>query len=316
MKSIKKILKYILKVTGLLNRWYNLRRICYKKTTASKEQMLQTMIKNQYRLMAISAPDTLPHFSDTGFKVYSQFDEDGILLYIFSIIGFSNRKVIEVCGGVGWENNTANLIINHACEGLLFDGNEENIMQAKTFFKNHDATWICPPICKKAWITKDNINQLIEEEGFNGNIDLFSLDVDGNDYYFWDALSIVSPRVFICEVHNVIPDEMSITIPYQEDFFYRSGKQHIEFRSVSPLAMIRLSKRKGYRLVAAHKYGFNLIFMRNDVGKDFFPEITLSEVQNNPYTLMRKKTAWDAVKNAPWVEVEKDTIENDNENNR
>ncbi|GHT30154.1 hypothetical protein FACS18942_11090 [Planctomycetales bacterium] len=187
---------------------------------------------------------------------------------------------------------------------MLFDGDAANIAEARKFFTRCPATFTCPPICKQAWLTKDNINQLIEEEGFTGSIDLLSLDVDGNDYYFWDAISVIQPRVFICEVHNVIPDDRSITIPYQEDFFYRSGKQHIEFRSASPLAMIRLSKRKGYRLIGAHKYGFNLIFMRNDVGTEYFPEVPLSSITDNPYTIMRKQTAWEAVKDASWIEVE------------
>ena len=67
--------------------------------------------------------------------------------------------------------------------------------------------------------------------------------------------------------------------------------------------MIKLSREKGYRLIGSHKYGFNLIFMRNDVGKEFFPEVDLGSISNNPYTVEAKKTRWDAVKNAPWVEV-------------
>jgi len=271
------------------------------------EQMIQVSIMNQYKILSSVLTEKnyeLPKIIDTGFKVYSQFDEDGILLYLFSLIGFTNRKVVEICCGHGAECNTANLIINHACYGLLFDGDENNIKSAINFFNTNKSTWLLPPICKHAWITKDNINSLIEEEGFNGNIDLLSLDIDGIDYYLWNSLKIISPRVFICECHNIIPDDMSVTIPYKEDFSHMSkDNYHEEFFGVSPLAMIKISKEKGYRLIGSHKYGFNLIFMRNDIGNNYFPEVALSEISNNPYTINSKKTRWPLVKDAPWVKV-------------
>ena len=306
-------MKKLLRQLGLLNVLKNWKRSFlqrgitwnhYSPKNLKFEQMLQVEIMNQYKIMASMSLKNLPEMIDTGFQVYSQFDEDGILLYIFSLVGFTNRKVVEICCGIGSENNTANLIINHACYGLLFDGNEANINNAKKFFQNNAATWLLPPICKRAWITKDNINNLIEEEGFTGNIDLLSLDLDGIDYYIWESIKIISPRVFICECHNAVPDDMSITIPYKEDFSYMSkDNYHADFRSVSPLAMIKLSKTKGYRLIGSHKYGFNLIFMRNDVGNEYFPEITLDKVSNNQYTIMTKKTRWAAIKDAPWMEV-------------
>ena len=58
-------------------------------------------------------------FEDIGFKQYSQHNEDGILLYIFSLIGQTNKICVEICCGNGQENNTANLLINHGWTGLL-----------------------------------------------------------------------------------------------------------------------------------------------------------------------------------------------------
>ena len=303
------IIKKLLKKIGLYNFARRIYRFFHRVEVKidnrfELEQMIQVGIINQYKIMSLTPPNKLPELIDTGFRVYSQFDEDGILLYIFSLIGFTNRKVVEICCGNGSECNTANLIINHACHGLLFDGDENNIKKANDFFKTNKSTWILPPICKQAWITKDNINRLIENEDFIGDIDFLSLDIDGNDYYIWDSIKILYPRVFICECHNIVPDDMAVTIPYKEDFLYTSKENyHEEFRSVSPLAMIKLSKEKGYRLIGSNKYGFNLIFLRNDVGIDYFPEVTLDKISNNPYTILSKKTRWPLVKNAPWVKV-------------
>src|SRR3954453_10075967 len=65
--------------------------------------------------------------SDYGFKCYSQTDEDGILLYLFSRLGTTNRRCVEICAGDGIECNTANLIISHGWHGLLIDGDAELI---------------------------------------------------------------------------------------------------------------------------------------------------------------------------------------------
>jgi hypothetical protein len=313
-KSIKDSLKKVLKGIGLYNvvrKFYHLFKYSDTKISDNRielEQMIQVGIMNQYKIMASFCTRRrgrgTSQLIDTGFKVYSQFDEDGILLYIFSLIGFTNRKVVEMSCGNGMECNTANLIIHHACYGLLFDGDENNIKSANDFFKKNKMTWILPPVCIQAWITKDNVNSLIKEEGFEGEVDLLSLDIDGIDYYLWKNLQVISPRVFICECHNVVPDDMAITIPYKDDFSYKSkDNYHEEFRSVSPLAMIKLSKEKGYRLIGSHKYGFNLIFMRNDVGKEYFPEVLLEDISNNQYTKVAKETRWPLVKDAPWVEV-------------
>jgi len=305
------LIKRILKCMGLYNvakkfyYFFKRNEIKIIDNRLELEQMIQVSIMNQYKIMVSLQTDeiqNLPKIIDTGFKAYSQFDEDGILLYIFSLIGFTNRKVVEMCCGIGAECNTANLIINHACYGLLFDGDENNIKSAINFFKSNKSTWLLPPICKHVWITKDNINSLIEEEGFKGDIDLLSLDMDGVDYYIWKSLEIISPRVFICECHNMIPDDMAVTIPYKDDFSGWS-KDNALFLGASPLAMIKISKEKGYRLIGSHKYGFNLIFMRNDIGNKYFPEVSLGEISNNQYTILIKKTAWPFYEDAPWVKV-------------
>lgn len=41
----------------------------------------------------------LPQLKETGFKVFSQFEEDGLLLYLFSIIGMDNREKMSLLYG-------------------------------------------------------------------------------------------------------------------------------------------------------------------------------------------------------------------------
>ncbi|TDH27022.1 hypothetical protein EXU57_09485 [Segetibacter sp. 3557_3] len=266
-------------------------------------QVQQVQLANQYRLMkkTLSAAE-MPRFTDVGFKVYSQFEEDGILLYIFSVIGTTNKQVVEICAGDGIQCMAANLVINHGWTGLLFDGDAAAVEQGNRFFRSNQSTWLYPPAFRQAWITRENINQLITNNGFMGEIDLLSLDIDGNDYHIMEAITVVKPRVIICETHNVIPAHLALTIPYKSDF-NMSSEVHHEFRGASLLAMQKLLKTKGYRLVGGHRYGFNALFISEGVGTEYFPEVSVASVYDNAYTRHRMSTAWPGIKDLPWVSV-------------
>ncbi len=81
------------------------------------------------------------------------------------------------------------------------DGDPENIVNAEAFFARHPDTRLFPPKFVHAKVTKENINRLINEAGFAGEVDLLSIDIDGNDYHIWEGLTAVKPRVVIIETH-------------------------------------------------------------------------------------------------------------------
>ena len=152
----------------------------------------------------------LPDLRQLGFKVFSQTDEDGILLYIFSIIGTATKKSVEICAGDGIECNTANLIINHGWHGLLVDGNSALVKKGIAFYRNHPQTIVYPPTFVHSWITRDNINDILNKNGFKGEIDLLSLDMDGVDFWIWQAINIIEPRVVVVEYQDIIRPRESI----------------------------------------------------------------------------------------------------------
>jgi hypothetical protein len=76
-----------------------------------------------------------------------------------------------------------------------------------------------------------------------------------------------------------------------------------DFMGASLLAMKKLLNAKGYRLIGAHRFGFNAFFMLNDVSKDYFPEKSVESVHDNPYTRFRMTSAWEKVKDLPWLNV-------------
>lgn len=300
------IKKFAKKVPGIpqLHSVYRRLRSLQSVDADSLNQQLQKILINQYRMIHASGARPYMRISEAGFRCFSQFEEDGIILYVLSTIGFKTRKVVEMCCGTGDECMATNLILNHGFEGFLFDGDEYNIARATRFFNGKKDCLLTPPHLIHAWITKENVNHLIRCNGAAGEVDLFSLDMDGNDYYIWEAISDINPRLCIFETHNVIPDDLSITIPYHP-LFSCDNKQcsEQEFRSVSLLAMTKLCMQKGYRLIGAHKHGFNVLFLRNDIAPDVFPAVSIEEVHDNLWTRISRNERWKLLKDMNWVQV-------------
>jgi hypothetical protein len=43
--------------------------------------------------------------------------------------------------------------------------------------------------------------------------------------------------------------------------------------------------------------------MLHGIGTDYFPEVSVEAVLDNPYTKFRNATTWKEVKDLPWVNV-------------
>jgi hypothetical protein len=267
-------------------------------------QQMQRSIANQYMMFKLNGLAPYPNIRDAGFRVFSQFEEDGIILYVLAMIGFKTRRVVEMCIGDGSECMATNLILNHGFDGYLFDGDENNIQQAEAFFRAKKECLLYSPVLSQAWITAENVDDLLVNSGAGGEVDLFSLDIDGNDYWVWKAVTAINPRLLIFETHHGIPADRSLTIEYRPDF-NRADRPVAEqdYINASLLAMQKLCKSKGYRMIGAHRHGFNVLFLRQDEGTKFFPEVSIEQIHDNHWTRLAQVERWPVVKDMPWVEV-------------
>lgn len=265
----------------------------------------QLQLKFTYRMLAAS-DRPLPGLKEVGFKAFSQTDEDGILLYIFSIIGTANKTCVEICAGAGFECNTSNLLINHGWHGLLVDGNEAAVKQGQEFYKRHPCTYVYPPVFVHRWITRDNINEVLGSNGFEGEIDLLSLDLDGVDYWIWDAITVIKPRVVVAEYQDIIGSDRAVTVPYSDDFnssIYPMTLGMPNFSGASLPAFVKLATKKGYRLVGCNRLGYNAFFVLNPLGEKQIPAIDVRECFKHPKVQWGMKERYPTVKDLPWVEV-------------
>jgi hypothetical protein len=268
----------------------------------------QVLLSVKYKEL-LNSRSPLPDIADIQFRSHSQNQEDGILLYIFSLIGSTNKKVVEICAGDGIECNAANLIINHLWVGLLFDGNKQLIDRGKQYYVENQDTLCMQPSLVHAWVTAENVNDLIRNSGFvEGEIDLLSLDMDGIDYWVWKAIDCISPRVIVLEFNWAWGTERSVTIPYQPEFTWdrKNERNALQYYGASLPAFVKLGREKGYRLIGCEHWGFNAFFIRNDVGRDIFKEIDASKCFEIPMQQLSQQTDHVTRVRDPrweWVEV-------------
>ena len=240
-------------------------------------QIVQRQLYHHYQ--ELLKKKELPAISETGYRVFSQFEEDGKLLFIFSIIGMENKVFVEIGSDDGVNSNSANLYFNFGWRGLFIDGNAKSIKRGRKFFSKYPHPWFYKPRFVCAKITRENVNTLIEENGFKGEVGLLSIDIDGNDYWVWDAIKVIEPKVVIIETHNEFGLN-NIVVPYDPNYSF-PGK-HPVYHGASPVAMNKLAIKKGYRLVGANELGFNFIFVKNGLADIELPEVFVESVLNHP----------------------------------
>ncbi len=275
-------------------------RISELRPTSSS--VSQQSLINSWRIR-YKLGDTAPHVWDVGFREYSQNEEDGILLYIFSMIGMKNRTFVEICAGDGMECNTTNLTVHHGWTGLLVDGDPANILKAKQFYNHIAQTLIWPPKIVQKWVTAENINSLIQENGLTGEIDLLSIDVDGMDYWLWKAVDVIQPRVVVIEINNRLGSEKKLTVPYKEDFQTEVTAAGSEYGGASISALTSLGKEKGYRFVGTNKICTNGFFIRDDIEHPWLVQTSPQEYFTHPRTRYHLDQIQEKVLKKEWEEV-------------
>jgi hypothetical protein len=248
------------------------RRRTDDKTSPATKIALRSLLLSYQGLVV--AGDPLPSIHDSGFRVFSQFDEDGVVLYLLAAGGMGTRRFVDLGAGDGvYASNCANLALNLGFHGLFLEADATKAEHARRFYERHPDTCERPPKVVRAFLTRENVNELVREAGFEGEIDLLSIDVDGNDYWLWQALDCVSPRFVVVEAHTELGFE-DYVMPYEAGFDWRRAPSGTRI-GASPAAFQRLGDELGYRLVGSNLYGFNLCFARNDVGRETLPRIDL-----------------------------------------
>ena len=150
--------------------------------------------------------------------------------------------------------------MNNNWTGLVMDGSKVNI----DFIKSEDIYWRYDLTAVQAFIDRENINDLIAGNGFGGRVGILSIDLDGNDYWIWESISVVDPVIVISEYNSVFGDRHALTIPYDPGFQRTRAHYSNLFWGCSLKALCLLAAKKGYVFVGSNANGNNAYFVRSD----------------------------------------------------
>jgi len=236
-------------------------------------------------------------------KFFSQNGEDGIIDYIFSKIGTTNKFSVEFGVGDGFESNTAYLLEKKNWKGLMMDyGSDDKIHVSniiKKSWKNKnlglkknfkkDVKFIKKIISrgersksfqfdiKNERVTAENIQNLFAKYDVPTHFDLLSIDIDFNDYWVWKSIVDYFPRVVVIEYNSSIPPTESKVVPYNPESVW-DGTNYF---GASLLALKNLASLKGYTLVGCDSNGINAFFCKTDL-LDNFNFDSLNELYRPP----------------------------------
>lgn len=200
-----------------------------------------------------------------GWKSYSQNDEDGIIRYcldkIATLINL-DKTFVEIGVGAGYENNSYQLILD-GYSGCWVDGNKTFIENTQSLIpKKQNRLFV-----HESFITLKNIhNTLSHCVKFikNKNIDFFSLDVDGNDYYFLPiCVELLKPKLVCVEYNGKFPPPTCLFMKYNPTYVWDRS----DYQGASLQALVDAIPT--HTLVACSVVGINAFFVRNDLASVF-----------------------------------------------
>ncbi|CAL65532.1 hypothetical protein [Christiangramia forsetii] len=230
----------------------------------TKILLSNSLIQNGKIWSSLLKEKNIKTLSDAEFKVFSQWGDDGIIQYLINYLSIENKTFVEFGVEDYQEANTRFLLINDNWSGLVMDGSQQNISKIRQdeIFWKHDLR------IKAGFITAENINELIKEEGIQGEIGLLHIDIDGNDYWIWKALEVVDPIIMIVEYNSVFGSERAITVPYSDDFYRFKAHYSGLYAGASLKALCDLGQMKGYDFIGSNSAGNNAYFVKKGFCKD------------------------------------------------
>ena len=203
-----------------------------------------------------------------GAKTYSQNEEDGMLAELFRRIGTTNKVFVEFGVGNGLENNTVALLFD-GWRGLWLEGSARQVERITNGFASVIAAGKLRVV--HALLTRDNLDGLIAANlpPLPGpEIDLLSVDVDGNDLALFEAVASVRARAVVIEYNAKFAPPVAYGMAYDAAHAWSEDDCH-----GASLALLETRfAARGYALVGCDLTGANAFFVRADLAAGKFRE--------------------------------------------
>jgi len=199
----------------------------------------------------------IKNLSDADYKVFSQTGEDGIIDYLLYSLNIKVPKFVEIGVGDYRESNTRYIFQKNCSRGLIVDKNknlEKKVSKIVKLWKG-DLTII------ETAVTSENILHILNSNDFDNNLDVFSLDVDGIDYWILEVLPEKLSKIVILEYNPVFGTNLEVTIPNLNNFDRKKYHYSSLCYGASLKALIKLMNQRKYVFVGSNIACFNAFFV-------------------------------------------------------
>lgn len=197
-------------------------------------------------------------------KAFSQNGEDGVIQEVLRRIGAGSGTFAEFGIGSGVEGNCVFLAQVLGWRGVFLEGDAAAYERLALRYEHVPGV-----TAAQAYVEPATIDEVLPNAGVVAEPDVLSIDVDGNDYYLWEALTSVRPRLVVIEYNAALDPAAQLVQPYSP-----TGPDGTAFFGASLGALEALGKRKGYRLVHTELAGVNAFFVRQELAGDAFLPLT------------------------------------------
>lgn len=230
------------------------------KTQTIEKEREYNRLKNE---MATKMPENLGLF---GNKKYSQTDEDGIIEEIFKRIP-NNKTFLEIGVQTGIECNTHYLLLK-GWRGIWVEGSKEYCLEIEKELNGRSFPNRFSVL--NSFIDRENIVDIFKQShNFLSvkELDFFSLDIDGNDFYIMEELlnNSFKPKVVCVEYNGKFNPPMKMKIKYNKSHVWDST----DYMGCALQDYVDLFLLHDYSLVCCNIPGFNAFFVRNEYASLF-----------------------------------------------
>ena len=223
----------------------------------------------------------IKNINDLDFKIFSQNGEDGIIDYLLYSLKIQKPKFIEIGVGDYSECNTRFIFERTSPKGLIIDCLKNLEKKVKKNLK----LWKGELTIVEKFINSKNIIETLNTNNFYNKIDLFSLDIDGIDYWVLEKLPKNFSKICVIEYNPTFGGKKKITVPNINNF--DRSKYHCSNLcfGMSLIALTELMKKKKFYFVGTNILRNNAFFISDEYPKNkFFPKLKIQNIEKNAYS--------------------------------
>jgi hypothetical protein len=239
-------------------------RLSVAAAHVSRQTEVGNLLLGRFLSTQVRALPSRRPLREAEFRVFSQWGDDGIIQYLIGHVQLPAETFVEFGVEDYTEANTRFLLLNDNWRGLIIDSSCDSmdLVKASELYWRHELTAV------DGFITRDNINDLIGAAGFRGPIGILSIDIDGNDYWVWEAIDVVDPAIVIVEYNSVFGPRRAVSVPYDPAFKRATAHSSHLFWGCSVRALCLLAEQKGYVFVGCNSNGNNAYFVKRTLDKN------------------------------------------------